>query len=435
MQWYDAMYKTKIECTERIMPESHTHIRPICLCLLSFILCTTFPGDTAFAETAGAPAAAAADNESPAEAGDSDGNSAAELYTAVDGNQIPAERLLDTWIEYEELGSLIHANNLNIQELTASTEEAREDYIKIRDSLRVEKASADAAKEEAKEQGDTDSYAEYTSYSAIYKAAIQSYNKMIDRLDRYSSNKSRLELEKQLTNGAQSLMISWQSAVLQKEALESMETLYQAQYETAILQQQAGIATSQDVLAAYNNWQDASISLQSLTDSQSAIYQNLCLMLGVDETGTMQLKRIPSVDLQRISLLDLERDTITAIGNNSEIKNARNTASDGSTAGNASKQRTLADLENQVTLKMKQLYEAVAEAKQSYDAAQTGYASAQITWANAQTQYTLGMLSKAEYLQQSLLYIQKKTSFQSADLKLFQALETYNWAVKGIGSS
>lgn len=411
--------QTKMERL-RLLPKHCFHPKQIFICLLSFAFCHTSFSCTALAETAG--------ESSVSEA-------AQALYTAADGNQISSERLQDTRIEYEELGSLIHANHLSIQKLTDSAEEAKEAYIKIRDSLRSEKADADAAKEEAKEQGDMDSYAEYASYSAIYKAAIQSYNKMIDRLDRYSSNKSRLELEKQLTNGVQSLMISWQSISLQKAALETQEALYQALYENAQTQQQAGLATGQDVQTAYLNWQNASISLQSLSDSEDAIYQNLCLMLGVDETGSMQLQSIPAADLNRLSQLDLEQDTRTAIGNNSEIKSARNTASDGSTSGNASKQRTLSDLENQVTLKMKELYKAVTEAKQSYDAAQAGYASAQITWGNAQKKYSLGMLSKAEYLQQKLQYVQKETNFAAADLSLFQALETYDWAVKGIGSS
>lgn len=388
------------------------------MCLLSLIFCHTSFSCTAFADV----------YEESASSQDL-------LYTAADGNQISPDRLQDSLIEYEELGSLIHANNLSIQKLTDSAEETKEDYIKIRDSLRSEKADADAAKEEAKEQGDTDSYAEYASYSAIYKAAIQSYNKMIDRLDRYSSNKSRLELEKQLTNGAQSLMISWQSVSLQKETLDTQEALYRALYENAQTQQQAGLATSQEVETAYLNWQNASISLQSLSDSQTSLYQNLCLMLGVDETGSIQLQNIPAADLNRISQLNLEQDTLTAIGNNSEVKSARNTSSDGSTSGNASKERTLSDLENQVTLKMKELYEEVTKAKQSYDAAQAGYASAQITWDNAQKKYSLGMLSKAEYLQEELQYLQKKSSFEAADLSLFQALETYDWAVKGIGSS
>ena len=38
-----------------------------------------------------------------------------ELYQAVDGNQIAEERLRDQTVEYEELGSLIHANNVTVQ--------------------------------------------------------------------------------------------------------------------------------------------------------------------------------------------------------------------------------------------------------------------------------------------------------------------------------
>ena len=42
------------------------------------------------------------------------------------------------------------------------------------------------------------------------------------------------------------------------------------------------------------------------------------------------------------------------------------------------------------------------------------------------------MFSQEEYLQEKIQYINKKTALETADLSLFQSLETYDWAVKGI---
>lgn len=354
-------------------------------------------------------------------------------WQAVDGHQIPEERLGDFVIEYEELGSLIHANNRDVQNLAGSTENRRQDYTEMKEYLRSEQADAARAKREARDSGDMEAYEANASYEAIYKNAIKSYNKMIEGLDKYSSNKGQITLEKQLTCAAQSLMISYQSIRLQKEYLSRMEELLRTQYEHTTLQQSAGLATDQDVQRAYNNWSDARISLDSLESGGISVYQNLCLLLGVDETGTMEIQKIPSVDLQTIAEINLEEDTKKAMGNNLDISSTRNTES-GGTAGIEKKRRTLAELEETLSVKMKELYQKIQQAISARDAAQTGYQNAQTAWNLAQSKYHMGMLDKAEYLGEEMQYIQKQAGLEAADLELLQALEDYQWAVRGIVS-
>lgn len=354
-----------------------------------------------------------------------------EDYIAVDGGQISADRLEDSVIEYEELGSLIHAYNTQVQKMIEDKEEKRKDYTEIRDYLISERHSATDKKEEAEDDGEMEDYADYAVTEAAYQAGIKSYNKMIKKLDSTTSNKTRISLEKRLTNGAQSLMISWQSLSIQKESMKKMEELYRELYENTQTQKSVGLATEQEVLTAYNNWQEMSISLQSLEDSTDSICQNLCLLLGLDESGAVNLQNIPAVDVSKVSELDLENDTKKAVSYNTDIIGEREQSAKG-TAAAANKDRKLTELEEKLTRKMKQMYEKVQEAKQSYDAAQTGYNSAKIIWNNAQKQYSMGMLSKAEYLQKEIAYVQKKTNYEAADLSLLQALETYQWAVKGI---
>ena len=353
------------------------------------------------------------------------------VYTAVDGHEISEERLTDSIIEYEELGSLIHARNQTVQEILGNVEEMREEYREIRDYLRSERDSAHQEKEDAEDEGDMEQYVESASLEIIYKSGIKSYNDAIKRLDKYSMNRDRIILERQLTSAAQSLMISWQSLSHQQEYLEKMDELLYAQYETSQIQAQAGLGTSDTIQAAYHQWAKINHSLVSLKDGRDTIYQNLCLLLGVENDGSMILQEIPPADPRQAEELNLEEDTKKAINNNVDIINERHNSARG-TAAAENKARKTGEMEENVKIQMKQLYETVLQAKTAYDAAAAGLASAEIVWSNSQAQYAMGMLSKAEFLQREAAYMEKKVGFASADLSLFQALQAYEWAVKGV---
>lgn len=354
-----------------------------------------------------------------------------EEYTAVDGNQIEEERLLDQLIEYEELGSLIHSNNKTIQNLSSSTKRQEEAYTQIRDSLRTDKSDAKWKKEEAEDSGDLAGYAEYASWESVYSSAANSYNQMVKKLGKYSTNRSRITLEKELTKGAQSLMVSCRSLTLQKELLEGMERLYKKQYEDMTARNRAGLATVQEVSAAYNQWQDAVISLASLEDNGDSLYRSLCLMLGVDDSGSMEIGTVPRADKNKIAELDLEEDTKQAIINNTSVLQERNTSAGSSSAKNK-KKRTVEELEEKVKSKMQELYDTVYQSVKACQAAETGYAGAQNSWETAQRKFSLGMLSTADYIREEIQYTNKKAELEAAELVLWQALENYRWAARGI---
>lgn len=162
------------------------------------------------------------------------------------------------------------------------------------------------------------------------------------------------------------------------------------------------------------------------------IHENLCLMRGLATDGSMEIAKIPSADASREDSLDLNADTQTAIRNNTELISIRSNSSNSDTADmNAKSSKEQAQIE-QVKTGMQDLYNQVLQSRQALASAQTGAQSAEITWKNAQSKYSLGMLSKAEYLQTQISYTQKKNALESANLSLFQALNIYDWAVKGI---
>ena len=334
-------------------------------------------------------------------------------------------------IEYEELGSLIHDNNIMVQNLISNSDNQKQTYIEAIDFKESEKASANRNKKDAKDSGDMDSYAEYASWEAVYSSSIKSYNNMIERLDKYSANKNRIQMEQELTKAAQSLMVSYEAVTLQKEYLTKMEQLSGKQYDIAVRQMQAGLATDLDVQSAYSQWLSVQATVSSLTDTEDSLYRSLCLLLGVDETGSMKVQKIAATNRNFVVELDLEADLEKAVNNNYNVIEARKTSSGSTSAGNK-KARTSEELEDKVKLVMRQLYEVVLQTKKSYEAAQTGYASAQIAWNNVQNKYQLGMLGEAEYIQAEMQYTQKKAALESADLELLKALDTYDWAVLGV---
>ena len=210
-----------------------------------------------------------------------------------------------------------------------------------------------------------------------------------------------------------------------------MERLYKKQYEDMTARNRAGLATVQEVSAAYNQWQDAVISLASLEDNGDSLYRSLCLMLGVDDSGSMEIGTVPRADKNKIAKLDLEEDTKQAIINNTSVLQERNTSAGSSSAKNK-KKRTVEELEEKVKSKMQELYDTVYQSVKACQAAETGYAGAQNSWETAQRKFSLGMLSTADYIREEIQYTNKKAELEAAELVLWQALENYRWAARGI---
>ncbi|MDA6584259.1 hypothetical protein OSK85_24665, partial [Escherichia coli] len=70
--------------------------------------------------------------------------------------------------------------------------------------------------------------------------------------------------EKQITKAAQSLMITYDSLLKQRNTLEKLQELYVKQYQIAVNKHALGMATDQDVLTAQTNQLSAASSVASL---------------------------------------------------------------------------------------------------------------------------------------------------------------------------
>ncbi|MDO4268051.1 MAG: TolC family protein [Eubacteriales bacterium] len=352
-------------------------------------------------------------------------------YEAVDGGIISTEQLQDSVIEFQELGSLIHYNNVSVQNTASSVENQKAQYSDAKEYLKEEMASASRKKRNAKDKGEAEDYAEYASWQQSYSSAIESYENSLSKLEGYTSNKSRISQERQLTSAAQSLMISCQTLQLQQESAEAMAEVYRQRYENTKSMEQAGLATARELETAYDTWQSMEMSAESLKNTVESSKSSLCLTLGIANDGSVTFAAVPDTDAEKIDQINLEEDIKKAVNNNPDVISTRSEKSL-STAEDTVKSRTLEDLEGEAEQTIRELYSDLLGAKASVEAAGAGYESARLSWNNAQSKKNLGMLSNEEYLQAQAEYLQKKNSYESARLELTQAYQTYWWAVKGV---
>ena len=353
-----------------------------------------------------------------------------ETLNVEDGAQ--AETLTDDVLEYGELQAMIRNYNPTMEEAWFSYNETLQEYADAREQLKFEQWGAYADKKDAKDSGDTEQYSYYSSEEEIYRSAASTYYTMYDSMQSASSTSGMRQTERQLTAAAQSLMISYETMRLEADTARKMLELYEKEYDLVLAGVQAGTATEADVLEAQDYVLTAQSSLASAQSAMESVYDSLCLTVGRDTDGSLTIASIPEADESRISAMNLETDTQKAIGNNTTLINERHTSAESSTAGSENKKRSVAESEEKLTIKMKQLYQDVLQKKEERDAAKTAYENAGLQKQAADAKYRAGLISQTEYLSAEMEYIGQTASYRAADLAFEQAMDTYDWAVLGL---
>lgn len=240
--------------------------------------------------------------------------------------------------------------------------------------------------------------------------------------------------ERQVTAGTQSAMIGYETIRQNIATLETMVKLYEQQADMMNRMAALGMATGTDLASANNSLLTARVQLASLSDQQESVRRTLCMLLGYDPDSYPEICPIPEFDMIRLEGMDLEQDTVKAIGNNQTLI-AQRTSEKGNTNDQiAARSRMIDEGDQKLTIEMQRLYQEVQDKKAAYEAAQTGFAAAQLSRDAAERQYQLGLLSQVQYIGTQISYYQKKAEKESANLNLLQAMENYDWGVLGFAA-
>lgn len=341
-------------------------------------------------------------------------------------------KLNDNVVEYDEIPTLIHEFNTNIKDAWDTMEETRLRLIDNAAELESHQRKMERLKESAQNDGDLENVKNYATQEATLKGIASTMDitagNMMKRKDLIPLQK----MENQLVMVTQSVVINYDSITKQKSTLEHLQKLYDRQYQVVSNRMAQGMATEAEVLAAQNNQLSASGNIQTLEGVRLGIVPDLCKLLGWPADGNPEIAPIPPVDLAVIDGLNLEEDTRKAIGSNQELIDQRRSPAGKTNAGVDARLGVINEGDQKMTIKMQELYDDIMAKKSAYEAAQAGYQSAQKSAEGYERRYEMGLMAESDYLGGMITYYNKKAAYESADTSLRLAIETYQWAAKGL---
>lgn len=340
----------------------------------------------------------------------------------------------DNWLEWDEVAARIENYNATYKEVNSQLVGG---YLSL-DAARELAEDASELMEDAKDLKSSDMDAETRELYKSYKDTAQEMRKQAQSMtnaDLPSTADSTLrQVKNQLTQAVQGLLLQYQTLEAQEAILLKNIELVQAQTDANVRMADLGMKSKEDSLSAQETLLTAQGNLQQIQSGKQNLYQNILLLLGFDHDAPVELAPIPDPDLSRIEKMNLEADAQEAVWANFSLRTVKNTAASGA-VNRTNKKRTVSMTEQSVKSQMESLYASVISKKQAYEAAQAEYEAAELSKASADRSFAMGMLGKMEYLGAELQFLSAKASRVSASMDLWSAMETYDWAVKGLISS
>lgn len=370
------------------------------------------------------------------------------------------KRLEDNVMEYEEIGRLVDVYNTTLQNLRETYKDTKDSLSDIDDLKDQIEDGSDQLADAADQLQTTaemfkgmlgfespmlppgmsvapSAYAEMVYSSVLLGQQSEQILLSADQLTEVTPEMMRIQMidtpRAALISGAQSALIGYEQLLLQKGSLASTLELLQAVYQSTERQAAAGMATQNDVLSAKQNLDSVQAGMMTIEANEVKIRQTLCTMLGWAYNASPEIPEIPEVDPARIEKMNLETDTQKALENNFTLKYNR-LSKETLTNGSVEMQnllRTISAQEAEVKASMVNLYYAVTQARNELGNAQTALALEQSKMDLAERKKALGMVGNLEYLQQKNAFATAEVNVRTAELGLLQAVEAYDWAVKG----
>lgn len=344
-------------------------------------------------------------------------------------------RLQDNVIEYDEIPDLIHEYNATVQNNQYDYQKFREDYGDTNSDV------ADAYNDLAQDfyddmSGETDA----GSMMSDLQLDIQARN-MLKQADNTLED-SKIYLltyemaEDNLAATAQSNMISYHKKQLELEQKQTDLELAMEKYSLEQVKQAAGTVTAVDVLTAKESLQSSENNIKELESGIENLKEELYISLGWKHNDSPDIKELPQMDVSRIDGMDPDRDLETALENNYTLKiNKRKLENARSKTTRESLETKIRNNEKQIGASLSSAYKNVLSARLSYEQA---VAEAQLEETNtniAAGKLQAGMMTSLEYKEQEYKMESSRLNAEMAAVSLFQAMETYDWSVKGLASA
>ncbi len=339
-------------------------------------------------------------------------------------------RLRDNVLEYGEIEDLVHEYNVTVLNNERQYELQRRE-LDIADNKTAAYWDQAARNWEAAGQATND--AERAQFEAAALTAEQSAITNVQ--DRETARIEKTIAEKNIVKQAQSTMNTYYQLQCQLTSLRKNRELLAAMVTSTQGRQSQGMATAADVLDAQQKVQNADAQIIAMESQIESTRQNLIVMLGWKQGDAPEIRGIPEVDMNRIAAMNMELDTQTAIAADYTLK--LDERKEGNTSNETNRNlyhQKVSDDRQQIAVAVSDSYQKVMQAKANFDEAALNMDVASKNWNTSNTKYQLGTISRIENLQAEAAFVTAQSEMEQKKLELFQALENYDWIIKGVRS-
>lgn len=248
----------------------------------------------------------------------------------------------------------------------------------------------------------------------------------MDRLD-YINNQDAVVVQ------VQSAFAAYNQVKKTIPLMEKSLELQELSLEMTQKRQQLGQATQIDVLNAQKSLQLLQSTLTQTKAGLQTQHQQLCVQTGWTYDAEPDIQDLPQADLGRIAAMNLAADTQTALEQNLSLQsNKRGYAN--MAEGSADKKnmdRTIKNQEQTIRSGMQTLYNDIMQKQTALQLADASLAAETQTMNAMQKKLELGMATQMEYKSEEVSVLEKQIDKETANMNLQQAIEMYEWALKG----
>ena len=239
--------------------------------------------------------------------------------------------------------------------------------------------------------------------------------------------------QKALIVQTQGLFASYNLTRKSVAAIAKNIELSQASLGALERQVQIGMATQAELLNARQALQTVQSTFTQTQATLESLRQQLCMMTGWQYNDQPEIQDLPRANQARIDAMNPDADSQAALENNLKLKynrRALSNMSDGS-ADKKNMERTIQNQEETIRANVRNLYNDALQKRIALQLAEAALAAENTSMNAANTKYQLGMISNLEYIQAQSSLLGKQIELETADMNLQQAIETYEWALKG----
>ena len=343
--------------------------------------------------------------------------------------EVRAEGMPDV-IRYEELETLVKAYSPQIQmeqarydSRLARYENARQDIMETRRLLREEA-------EDLEKEGDMDGASQYRAQAKTLEDAAKDMDKQIRSAQGSSASMSLRRMEDTVLWTAQNLMGTYNTLKADQEAALAQAEWKQSQYEKLQRQVQAGSASGAQADQAGKEADAAAAKAKAVRDEMERVKKELFILTGYPEGSQAEIGPMPAPQPDRVLEMGGSTDKWRALGNNYSLREQRSGGASSNKELHA-RQRDIHQSEEAMYGQMDTLYQEVLASQTLWTSASTSMASQEAAFQAASNKLALGMLSRQEYLEAKAAYMDAAAARERADVGFQQAMDTYDWALKG----